>query len=125
MLGRAIDCGEGPSAKAVALFIGERKVGEMIVRAFSKAERSAKERGNLLFREAIGQANRLARLRMTLVRRWRFVAGSVWCEGRSDDVLRELEYGKRQRKWNVRSDGLADDGACEWADISAGGFDSV
>ena len=49
----------------MALFIGERKVGEMIVRAFSKAERSAKERGNLLFREAIGQANRLSRLRIT------------------------------------------------------------
>jgi len=37
----------------------------MIVRAFSKAERGAKERGNLLFREAIGQANRLSRLRIT------------------------------------------------------------
>ena len=49
----------------MALFIGERKVGEMIVRAFGKAERSAKERGNLLFREAISQANRLSRLRIT------------------------------------------------------------
>jgi hypothetical protein len=55
----------GPEAKALALFVGKREVGEMIVRASIKAGGSALERGILRLRKTIREANRLSSLRMT------------------------------------------------------------
>jgi hypothetical protein len=45
--------------------------------------------------------------------------------GVRDDLLREFERGKRCEQRNVYDDAVANDGAREWSDVPAGGFDFV
>ena len=45
--------------------------------------------------------------------------------GVGDDLLREFEPGKRRKQRDVDGDAVADDWACERADVSAGGLDSA